>query len=241
MKRFLLYAGLLLTVAAASAPGSWRSESFWLRFASPGPLSAAHASLSDDCSACHVRMEGAAAERCVGCHAAERALLQRQSTAFHADIGHCARCHQEHDAARPVRSRMDHVVLARLGERAGERPPRRALLRTLSGDGPATSATAALDCYSCHQSRDRHAGLLGEQCSACHGTDRWFIGEFRHPSANSIECAQCHAPPPSHHMEHFVMVSQNVAGRSAGVEHCFQCHWPTSWNDIRGVGVYDHH
>jgi hypothetical protein len=43
-------------------------------------------------------------------------------------------------------------------------------------------------------------------------------------------------------MEHFEMVSMKVVGREqADVSQCFLCHQTTSWNDIRGVGVYKHH
>jgi heterodisulfide reductase subunit B len=45
-------------------------------------------------------------------------------------------------------------------------------------------------------------------------------------------------------MEHFEMVSKKVAkqeGENIIVTKCFTCHQTTSWNDIKGVGFYDHH
>ena len=55
-------------------------------------------------------------------------------------------------------------------------------------------------------------------------------------------CAQCHQAPPSHYMMHFRMVSMTVAGRMhAQVNQCYLCHQTTSWNDIKGVGLYKHH
>src|SRR5205823_4468357 len=68
------------------------------------------------------------------------------------------------------------------------------------------------------------------------------ITEFRHPSAASQSCAQCHQAPPSHYMEHFHMVSMRVAGQEhADVRQCFLCHPTTSWNDIKSVRWYKHH
>lgn len=99
-----------------------------------------------------------------------------------------------------------------------------------------------LDCYLCHGNKDRHLGFFGEDCAKCHGTDKWTIPEYRHPSPNSMDCAQCHQAPPSHYMMHFKMVSMRVAGRmSADVNQCHLCHQTTAWNDTKGVGWYKHH
>jgi hypothetical protein len=84
--------------------------------------------------------------------------------------------------------------------------------------------------------------LFGKDCAQCHRTDKWTISEFRHPSAQSTDCVQCHQAPPSHYMGHFKMVSQRVACQPhADVRQCFLCHQTTSWNDIKGVGWYKHH
>jgi hypothetical protein len=43
-------------------------------------------------------------------------------------------------------------------------------------------------------------------------------------------------------MGHFEMVSKRVAGvEHAEVSQCYLCHQTTSWNDIKSVGMYDHH
>jgi hypothetical protein len=99
-----------------------------------------------------------------------------------------------------------------------------------------------LNCATCHATKDRHLGLLGSDCSLCHGTERWTITGYVHPSPRSTDCAQCHQAPPSHYMEHFRMVSEKVAGiEHAQVTQCFLCHQTTAWNDIRRVGWYKHH
>jgi len=226
------------------------------RQVSPGPLSAAHAWLEGNCATCHTPLESAEATKCIGCHATETALLQRQPTAFHAEIGTCSRCHVEHLGASPRPISMDHAALAYIGlERIrgdGGNPSNRRLLvwirqhevaAELAPTHPhVTSEEAALDCTACHSTKDRHQGYFGGDCASCHGTSSWSIDEFRHPSPSSVECLQCHQAPPSHFMMHFEMVSKPVAGEhDARVDQCFRCHQTTSWNDIRRAGWYKHH
>lgn len=221
------------------------------RFVSPGKLSAGHAFLEQNCSACHTSIHGVEATKCVVCHANNEALLQRQPTAFHADIGQCAGCHVEHQGAniRPVV--MDHDVLAQIGlgdlsTSAPETESRVAADRIWNWlrDRPSglSRLDAALNCATCHATKDRHMGLFGADCSQCHGTEQWTIAGYGHPSARSFDCAQCHQAPPSHYMEHFRMVSQRVAGKpQAQVNQCYLCHQTTTWNDIKQVGRYKHH
>ena len=46
-----------------------------------------------------------------------RIVLNRQPTAFHADIAECAACHLEHQGRVPHTTKMDHAALARVGLR----------------------------------------------------------------------------------------------------------------------------
>lgn len=41
-----------------------------------------------------------------------------------------------------------------------------------------TAKSQALDCASCHSYRDRHKGLLGQQCADCHKTETWKVAGF---------------------------------------------------------------
>lgn len=246
----LAAAALLLPVVPA-----FRDPSFWLQQASPGPLSAAHASLDERCAACHTPVEGVEAASCIVCHANETALLQRQPTAFHASIGACAECHREHQGRQPPPAMMDHRILAAIGlgkvSRAEPGSEERQLydqlvhataMRPRLAQPKLEAFEAMLACGTCHGSKDRHWGLFGTDCAECHAATAWTIAEFRHPPPSSIDCAQCHKAPPSHFMGHFEMVSMKVAGREhARVEQCYLCHQTTAWNDIRSVGVYKHH
>ncbi len=253
-----LTSGVVLRSNWTMLKGQWMKVDvqFWQRQVSPGPLSAAHASLETNCTACHTPMKSVEATKCIGCHANSAAVLQRAPTAFHASIGACSRCHVEHQGTnlRPVL--MDHVALAEIGlERVRMSPDVASNSRLLAWirqhDGLAETAPthpgvisteAALNCLTCHSTKDRHQGYFGGDCASCHRTASWTIMEFQHPSPRSVECVQCHQAPPSHFMMHFAMVSQTVArAPNARNDQCFLCHKNTSWNDIQRAGWYKHH
>ncbi|MBX9854860.1 MAG: cytochrome c3 family protein [Gemmatimonadaceae bacterium] len=258
-RRLLILAAMsavLATGALALYDGQQADVALLQRQVSPGRLSAAHASLERNCAACHTPAKSAEGAKCIGCHVGNTALLQRQSTAFHATVGTCRGCHVEHQglAVRPVT--MTHAGLADIGlksarQDADNETNRRLLAWMRQHDGSrtrtaahprVTTREAALDCASCHGTKDRHQSLFGRDCASCHATAAWTIPEFKHPSASSVNCVQCHQAPPSHSMMHFDMVSRNVARRpDARVDQCYQCHQTTSWNDIRGLGWYKHH
>ena len=248
------------TARAILSPASWRHTVI------PGDLSQGHAFLENNCAACHTPLKGVEAKNCVVCHAGNKAVLQRQPTAFHANITACAACHLEHQGRVPRTTKMDHVALARIGFTELERQPKQAgvdvpaIKRWLNETHSAQQQSvhpnlwpeeSLLNCATCHQTKDRHVGLLGIDCASCHATSKWTLPEFRHPSPNSQSCAQCHQAPPSHYMEHFNMISKRVAQQEdsqvAGccgptqVSQCYRCHQTTSWNDIKGVGYYKHH
>jgi len=224
----------------------------WQRLASPGDLSKAHRSL--DCDSCHSAVVGVERTKCVVCHANETAVLQRQPTAFHADVGKCGECHLEHAGGVTPPVRMNHDAMARIAiselEQGSEEDTERksrlvAMQRWLRSPGrPArlSPQEALLDCTRCHSNDDRHFDLFGSGCADCHVTDAWTIPEFQHPPPGSRDCAQCHQAPPSHYMMHFKMISRRVANKPhADVRQCFSCHQTTSWPDIRSVGWYKHH
>lgn len=262
--RFLFIALVLFVSSDAafyllrSPPGGERSGVFsktaWQRMASPGALSHAHTFLEHNCAACHTPVKGVEAKNCIVCHADNKSVLQRQPSAFHANIAECAACHLEHQGRVPHMTKMDHVALARLGIRQvqnaadGHDQERDALVAWVNESDAAPHAPqlqpeeSLLNCATCHQTKDQHRGLFGNDCAQCHTTLKWTIDEYRHPSPVSQSCAQCHRAPPSHYMMHFKMVSMKSAGvEKAEVNQCFLCHQTTSWNDIKGVGYYKHH
>lgn len=252
-----------LALAAAVLGFGWlyfpqlNGADLWRQQVSPGPLAAAHVFLETQCPACHVPLKSVPATQCIVCHASDTALLQRQATAFHASVGACVDCHREHEGAAALSGRMDHAALARIGlgqldAMADDSEAKQrhhvlvAWIGMRSGVSSAnphlSSMESTLECSTCHASKDRHQGQFGSDCAQCHAVTQWTLPEFRHPPPSSRDCAQCHQAPPSHFMEHFRMVSMKVAGQeNAEVRQCYLCHQTTSWNDIRSVGLYDHH
>lgn len=265
---FLLTLCILGALAVAAVIGvvSWsgpQAVPAWRAAVSPGPVSARHAFLQDDCQACHIPYAGVTAAACVTCHIENEAVLARQSTAFHGSIDRCIDCHREHEGgARPTA--MDHAVLVAFaisprGDGRGRTLARRFGDQFAALMPGAPTADTALDCFGCHSNQNPHhdgdpagccapigpgtvGSLFGRDCAACHGTGSWKIAGFQHPSPRSTDCNQCHQPPPSHFMGHFEMVSKQVAGQGhARVEQCQLCHQTDAWNDIKGAGWYKHH
>ena len=230
------------------------SPSFWQHMVAPGELSKPHTFLENNCAACHTPVKGVEAKNCIVCHADNKSLLQRQPSAFHAEISECAACHLEHQGRVPSTTKMDHVALAHIGLKQVQKsatahdPQLDALIAWMKQTDAAPHtpqlqrAESQLNCATCHQTKDRHRGLFGNDCAQCHDTTKWTIADYRHPSSASQSCAQCHQAPPSHYMMHFKMISMTVSHmEKAEVNQCFLCHQTTSWNDIKGVGFYKHH
>ena len=258
MTKFVLSVALVIVAVAAAmlmlpryAPARVGAQ----RAVSPGELSPKHAYLADRCSSCHEPGVGVTVTKCTACHATSERLLGRQPTMFHASIGECATCHVEHQRIGPRPLVMDHVELARVGARTLERASRTdadsaatlTFLKTWLGvQHPSqfneASTRESLNCAACHDRKDPHFKRFGADCAQCHGLQTWTVLGYQHPSSRSKDCVQCHQAPPSHFMGHFSMISQKIAHKEhASVEHCFECHNTTSWNDIVDVGFYKHH
>ena len=258
MKKLLLWLALIIGGVAAATlavlhypPAKVAAR----RAVMPGALSQPHAFLENNCAACHTPLKGVEAQNCIVCHADNQTVLQRQPSAFHGEISECAACHREHQGRVAITTKMDHAALAHIGFKQIKSEPKRAgkdltqIKRWIAESAAPQSALAhlrpaeaLLNCATCHQTKDRHRGLFGNDCAQCHGTTKWTLPEFRHPSSASQSCAQCHQAPPSHYMMHFKMISMSIARmEKAEVNQCFLCHQTTSWNDLKGIGYYKHH
>ncbi|MES2331094.1 MAG: hypothetical protein V4539_15935 [Bacteroidota bacterium] len=256
MKKLIVILVIVFSVAAFAHYSSldFAKKNSWQLQTRPGKLSAAHAMLATNCASCHTAAKGADDAKCISCHGDNKALLERQPTAFHGMIGNCSSCHIEHQGAEANLRVMDHEALASIGEKiiGGAKKSFRLDKSLMPADHPLVSdQVAKLNCASCHGTKDKHNGLMGTNCASCHAATQWTIPEFQHPSVRSINCAQCHQAPPSHYMMHFEMVSKKVAARGntngngccdgVVVTQCYTCHKTTSWNDIQGLGFYKHH
>lgn len=229
----LLIAGLLIVLlTAAFHDYSDDALPIWNAAVSPGPLSAAHAFLSNKCESCHTPNRGIVAAKCITCHASTPELLMKPATAFHAHLNDCRGCHAEHQGRNVHPIHMDHAVLMKIAT------------EYLSKESPKQSVPhpASLDCQSCHAFQDKHQEFFGKQCSTCHSEKSWKIPGYLHPSSTSTNCSECHKAPPSHRMMHFEMMDQSITGqKKARVDQCYMCHQTDSFNDIKGIGWYKMH
>lgn len=253
----LLYTALVAVVVFAASAAIWilyqsgsTSAPTFAVAVQPRPLSAKHNFIGGRCEACHTPFRGVVASSCIACHATAAADLGRQSTAFHASAQECRGCHTEHrEAGRLIT--MDHSALLKIAAHLSPGQPRQLSTSGQMADDlreflglPASQPGqwASLDCASCHSNRDPHRELFGRDCAACHATATWRVTGYVHPSGTSKDCAQCHQAPPSHYMEHFVMMDRKIAAQEhAEVNQCYLCHRTDSFNDIKGVGWLKHH
>lgn len=179
---------------------------------SPGDLSAVahstsagefahHAAFADDCTQCHVPLEGVTNARCLDCHdeiAGQQAAVENLHGRLTAVD--CVQCHTEHEG-----SDVDLVQLALLDFSAADH----ALLFPLTGEH-ATLACAdchttnvyvntPTTCHGCHAEPDVHVGLFGTDCANCHKTDGWqaaalsaHVFPLDHGGMGELPCATCH-------------------------------------------------
>jgi hypothetical protein len=207
-----------------------RTRRAWQLAVVPGALSQPHAFLSNNCAACHSPIRGVEPTLCITCHADNKALLQRQPTAFHATAQVCSGCHVEHQGTLRMPTKMDHALLAELGHRqavaatpsprltgtervddASARRPRNKLpapaLDALSPEVAQPSASVVpLD----PQHRDGNESML--DCTSCHAT------KDRHQGLFGADCMQCHATT-----QWTVAEFVHPSVRSTD---CAQCHLP---------------
>ena len=154
---------------------------------SPGPLVPAHAEITTDCFACHAPLRGAAADRCVACHALpDIGLRTTKGTAlpapalkasFHQELieQDCMACHGDHAGPK----------LTQHGRKAFSH----ALLRAATSER----------CSSCHTAprNDFHRNLTVE-CGQCHTSAAWKPATFEHDKFflldrdHNATCVTCH-------------------------------------------------
>jgi hypothetical protein len=194
--------GLALLMMVAPARADFQS------LASPGPLSAAHAGLNEQCDKCHVPFKGIPNGACLACHTA----LQKHIDAgrgpharFAAEGKKCASCHADHKGEKralspPVAtSGFDHLAqtgVALDGKHAGVAC---ASCHKAGKHGPRwIDLPSLIECKSCH--KDPHRGGLGSECAACHAT-RGFAPATKSIADHSVpmsgghtglKCEQCH-------------------------------------------------
>ncbi len=96
---------------------------------------------------------------------------------------------------------------------------------------------APKDCYSCHKTKDPHAGKAGTNCATCHTTTAWKPSTFKHtfPLTHGnnliVACVTCHPSATSAYTcfschEHTVtnMADKHKEVRDYSQTTCAECH-----------------
>jgi hypothetical protein len=187
---------------------------------SPGPLSAAHASIEgdNDCAKCHESGNQVVARLCLDCHkdlggelAAGRGLHGRQYR-----TRPCEECHVEHigRSTKLIRwpggamDRLDHALTGWALDGGHAKVACLKCHTQSSRQGKPQFVATRSACAACH--KDPHAGRFTAECERCHGTASWPAfdrGRFDHGLARfaltgkhaAVGCEKCHlrtgAPP----------------------------------------------
>lgn len=238
--KFIL-AALVLIVVAFAAGEDWPkpdslTRALWQQAVVPGDLSRSHAFLSNNCAACHTPVKGVEPKLCIACHADNTALLQRQPTAFHAQIQVCSGCHLEHQAGTRMPTTMDHALLAQVGHRelrAGgpsvpdpqaaaallewlpQREARAAEQKECDGSAGCAEGWTTVPPLAARGLPANHPRVGDESmlnCASCHAT------KDRHQGLLGTECLQCHATT-----QWTIAEFRHPSPRST---ECMQCHKP---------------
>lgn len=238
MKRsFLIIAILVVTATLIGLGIDWQrrdspTRKLWQQVVTPGPLSQSHAFLSNSCSTCHTPVKGVEAARCVTCHANNTELLQRQPTAFHANIQVCSGCHVEHKGSARMPTTMDHALLAKVSHReleamrsqpkvheSGMSAKDVGVVTDLLKPNPSSTASAPMPAKPKGNAEncDGAAGCTqgGKDGRADTGVPIPLSHLRREGEESMLNCASCHATKDRH---------QGLFGST-----CSQCHATTQW------------
>jgi hypothetical protein len=146
---------------------------------------------------------------CVNCHF----TLQADFTRTHAlEFG--ANCLNCHDGLETLASNFDHNLIQ--FQLTGQHAQAGCAECHLNALSIADLRSAPQNCFSCHQSDDKHNSQLGENCEACHTAEGWgqvkidhSLFAFQLTGAHiNISCESCH---------------QNGLYKGAP-QDCFSCH-----------------
>ena len=233
----LLVAALAVVALAIGVGIEWgtsdsQTRTLWQQAVAPGALSQSHAFLSKTCSACHTPVKGVDPVLCISCHADNTALLQRQPTAFHANVQVCSGCHVEHQGTLRMPTKMDHSLLAKIGHRqikaaelaVGLSSPDIEAVAGVLNQLPRKEEPAPAPGTNWSQVKQsiapvlpvNHPRLAADEsmlnCVSCHAT------KDRHQGFFGSDCVQCHATTQ--------WTVTDFIHPSANSTDCAQCHKP---------------
>lgn len=161
----------------------------------PGPLSAGHAEIANDCLGCHTPLRGTPAAKCISCHPLDSVGLQRRSlvqpaqsrpglAGMHATFTKtsCRECHTDHAGRNPANATVafTHEVLAR------------------------EARDRCSDCHAGNRPDDALHRQTEGRCGACHATRSWTPANFKHDEYfvldrdHQTRCVTCHIQPANY-------------------------------------------
>ena len=194
----------------------------------PGALIPAHASLANNCFACHAPLQGAVEARCTTCHKVANIGLLTVAGApvarttrmapFHQSLADtdCMACHTDHPMSNltpPHRHAFSHEML--------------------------TPAVAAA-CSSCHNPpADAIHVAPTAQCSTCHTQTNWTAAAIDHTQffaltgPHDVACTSCHTTANDftkytcfncHEHEETSLIRKHLEEGIRDIDNCVACH-----------------
>ena len=220
----------------------------------PGQVIEGHAKWEDDCTKCHKRFDKAAQTiLCLDCHKEVRKDVDHQQ-GFHGrfkEQQECKECHTDHkgraeNIAPLAEPAFDHeqTDFPLSGAHANQKKVECKACHTPKVKYRDTPS----DCYGCHKKDDKHKGVYGEKCAACHGENDWKTITFDHDihthyplrgKHRTTTCASCHKG----HLYNDKTPSdcngchqKDDKHKSRFSEACARCHTERDWKIL----LFDH-
>jgi Cytochrome c7 and related cytochrome c/Class III cytochrome C family len=245
-----MLAVLLFMVYSGQVPAEQESFSF-KKLLMPGSVVEGHAEFEKVCSKCHENFSGdSQTSLCLDCHKEVNKDIQ-QSIGFHGRLANannrqCIDCHGEHvgregDIVNLDKDSFDHSATD--FELTGKHI---AVQCVLCHQAEKKFREAPDRCFDCHESDDRHQGVLDNECHNCHSSQGWAQAQFDHNETafsllgkhKDTQCSACHPDekykdtPTQCHTCHTL----NDVHNGANGDQCDQCHQEIGWDNIN----FDH-
>jgi len=192
---------------------------------SPGPLTAKHAKLENDCAKCHSSFDKSKQNSlCLSCHKEVANDIDKHQGLHGSGIASqgkkCSSCHTEHkgrdfDIRQLDKASFNHNRLTDFPLVASHANPK-VTCESCHGSYKDYYLTPR-DCFSCHKEKDSHDGRLGQDCSICHKPTVWKDASFDHNKTyfklqgrhQKLSCLECH---------------KDNSGRMKIDTSCYSCH-----------------
>ncbi|MBV1930193.1 MAG: hypothetical protein KUG71_00635 [Porticoccaceae bacterium] len=241
----MLYIALLLPGSSVAAE---KNEGFsFKKLLMPGEVITGHAEFEQTCAKCHdTSRDTSQTQLCLDCHE-ELATEVKKTLGFHGRLSKtqkksCTMCHTEHigrkgDIVNLDADSFDH------GQTDFELAEKhRTVLCTSCHHLGEKYREASDQCHTCHETIDRHQGILGEACQDCHSPKGWSHHTYDHDKTEfplrgkhrQVQCNACH-PDEKYRTTPTTCISCHALSdvhSGANGEQCGKCHNTSDWEKI---------